>query len=83
MNPIVLLMRLILLIIQLPLLITKRSPAFMAGTAMVMPYAQCVAEGFVLLITTVHGFRYVRVYVYKDEHTLSRSVSLHRFGITW
>lgn len=68
--------------IQLPLLIAEPVPAFMEDTAMVAPYAQCVAKGFVLLITTSHGFRYVRVYVYKDEHTLSRSrsASRHRSG---
>lgn len=64
MELIVLLMRLILLIMKLPLLIAKPASAFMADTSMVVPYAQCVAKGFVLLITTVHGFRYVQVYVY-------------------
>lgn len=67
MEAIVLLMRLILLIMQLPLLITKPAPAFMVDMATV-PYAQYVAEGFVLLITAVHGFRYILVYVYKDDH---------------
>lgn len=76
MEPIVLLMRLILLIMQLPLLIAKPALAFMADMAIVVPYAQCVAEGFVLLITTVHGFRYILVYVYKDDHTLLRSRSV-------
>lgn len=61
MEPIVLLMRLILLIMQLPLLIAIPVLAFMADMAMVVPYAQHVAEGFVLLITTVHGFRYILV----------------------
>jgi len=62
------------------LLIAKPALAFIADMAMVVPYAQCVAEGFVLLITTVHGFRYILVYVYKDAHILpwSRSVSRHR-----
>jgi len=53
-----LLARLILLITQLPLLIAKPPPAFMADMAMVVPYAQYVAEGFILLITTVHRFRF-------------------------
>lgn len=61
---------------QLPLLIAKPAPAFMVDMAMVVPYAQYVAEGFVLLITTVHGFRYILVYVYKDAHTLSWSRSV-------
>lgn len=76
MEPIVLLMQLILLIMQLPLLIAKSVLAFMADMVMVIPYAQYVAEGFVLLITTIHGFRYILVYVYKDDHTLPRSRSV-------
>lgn len=59
MEPIVLLMRLISLIMQLPLLIAKPAPAFMVDMAMVVSYEQYVAEGFVLLITTVPGFQYI------------------------
>lgn len=61
---------------EFPLLIAKPALAFMVDMAMVVSYAQCVAEGFVLLITTVHRFRYILVYVYKDDHTLSRSRSV-------
>lgn len=52
--------------------------AFIVDMATVVPYAQYVAEGFVLLITAVHGFRCVQLYMCRDEHTLSRSRSVFR-----
>lgn len=56
-------------------------PAFIADPSVVISYAQYVAEGFVLLITTVHGFRYIQGYVYikTSIHCCwSRSASRHR-----